>query len=98
MPHPGEIEGRVVFSDGRDAAGVIVGLHRGDNGPRTQRAGPDGRFRFEGLTPGPYEVLQMEQEIDPYTTTASSGGPAYEVEWSCEVFEGRTTRFDLELD
>lgn len=94
----GVIEGVVILPNGADAEGTVVGVSRCDGFPRTQRAGPGGRFRFEGLTPGPWQVLQRKSEFDPqsmsYSTTRGQGSP---IEWSCEVRDGRTTRFDLDL-
>jgi hypothetical protein len=98
----GAIEGRVVVTEGLSAEGTIVGINRGDIAPRTLRVGPDGRFRFEGLTPGSWQVLAREEELEPGGVTISkntddrSTDPP-EIRWSCEVQANRTTVCDLDL-
>jgi hypothetical protein len=94
----GAIEGRVLVASGRDAAGIIVGVSNGAGRPRTVRSGPGGTFRVEGLTPGMWQVRRCEAEIDPSTSTVTySGRDADPIVWDCEVFDGKTTRFDLDL-
>lgn len=66
--------------------------------PRTVHAGPHGAFRVDGLEPGSWQVLAVEKEIDPMSTTYSSLPPdAPPIEWSCTVAVGKTTRFDVDL-
>ncbi|NUP94708.1 MAG: hypothetical protein HUU28_00950 [Planctomycetaceae bacterium] len=94
----GVIEGVVILPNGVDAEGTIVGISRCDGFPRTQRAGAGGRFHFENLTPGPWQVMRRETEFDRMSlSTSTSNGPGAPIEWSCEVSDGRTTRFDLDL-
>ena len=61
----GAIAGRVRVPPGPDASGRIVGISRGDAHARTQRTGADGSFRFEHLTPGPWQVRLVDAEIYP---------------------------------
>lgn len=96
----GAIEGRVVLASGADGEGAVIGLTRGDGWARTQRAGPDGAFRFADLMPGPWQLELREEELNPgrtHTQTVPRGGaPAFEdLEWSCTVYPGETTYFDL---
>jgi RNA polymerase sigma-70 factor (ECF subfamily) len=93
----GSIEGRVLLPDGRDGEGTIVGVNHGDGAPRTLRAGAQGRFRFDGLAPGRWQVLAAESEIRPNYTFSTSVAATEPIEWSCEVVAGRTTSFDLDL-
>ncbi|HVS19842.1 MAG TPA: carboxypeptidase-like regulatory domain-containing protein [Planctomycetota bacterium] len=95
----GAIAGRVLVAPGPDAGGRIVGISRGDCNARTQRAAPDGSFRFEHLTPGPWQVRVVDEEIHPSRTMTSSstGRGRAELEYDCRVEEGRTTRFDIDL-
>jgi len=93
----GSIEGRVLLPDGADAEGVVVGVSRGDGHPRTLRAGPEGRFRFDHLMPGRWQVQRRESELDPSSVTTMSNSNPVEIEWSCTVEPGRVTRFDLDL-
>jgi RNA polymerase sigma-70 factor (ECF subfamily) len=93
----GAIEGRVLLPDGADGEGVVVGINHGDGLARTLRAGPEGRFRFEHLAPGPWQVLRCAAELDPRSSTVSTLDDEQRIEWSCTVEPGRTTRFDLNL-
>jgi hypothetical protein len=52
----GSIEGQVLLPEGADGEGVVVGINRGDGHARTLRAGPGGRYRFDHLMPGPWQV------------------------------------------
>jgi RNA polymerase sigma factor (sigma-70 family) len=99
LPAGGAIEGRVLMPPGRNPEGVIVGANRGDLRPRTQRVGLDGRFRFEGLAPGRWQVERRERELAEGAGGWSMTTVDREVEfgWSCEVREGATTKFDLDL-
>ncbi|HET6202035.1 MAG TPA: carboxypeptidase-like regulatory domain-containing protein [Planctomycetota bacterium] len=97
----GAIEGRVIAPPDRDANGVVVAINRGDAHPQTQRVGPDGRYRFDRLTPGRWMVDERETMLDPGHTSTGfvSGSDVKEAEipWVCEVVEGQTTRYDLDL-
>jgi hypothetical protein len=95
----GSIEGRVLLPPDENPTGTVVGISRGDSMPRTQRVGVDGAFRFEHLTPGRWYLKRCTYEVPKF-------GSAYglraterpvEIPWNCEVAEGRTTRFDLDL-
>ena len=93
----GSIEGRVLLPNGADAAGIVVGINHGDGHARTLRAGPEGRFRFDHLAPGPWQVLRREAELDPGSTSIMNSSEHAEIEWSCTVEAGRTTYHDLDL-
>jgi hypothetical protein len=95
----GTIEGRVLVGPGREPAGVVVGINRFDGRPRTMRAGRDGAYRFEGLTPGAWSVTRAEREIDPGSSNSAYGwgdvGSRFAT--NCVVEPGSTTVFDLDL-
>ena len=94
----GALEGRVLMPPGRDAAGVIVALNRGDGHPRTVRSGADGSFRFAGLTPGPWHLSRGEVEVrEGRGATAFSGGGRAVIPFDCEVRDGETSVRDLDL-
>jgi hypothetical protein len=95
----GAIEGEVRMPPGRDRAGIVVAISRGDGKPLSFRTGPDGRYLFKALTPGPWQVEQREQMIMPETSYSSFSGRRTlpPVEWDCWVEEGKITRFDLDL-
>ncbi len=93
----GAIEGRVLLADGSSGEGAIVGINRGDGRARTGRAGAGGVYRFEGLTPGRWQVLPRSQEVRPDRSFVMSDDQAEDtvIEWSCEVVAGKTTTFDV---
>ena len=94
----GIIEGEVLLPTGPDAAGKIVGVSRADGRARTQRVGPDGLFRFERLTPGKWQVRLCEEEIGRSTSTRMGNlRKPKQLDFDCEVNEGRTTTFDIDL-
>lgn len=96
----GAIEGRVLTGGG-PTAGLIVGYSRGDGFAATVRADGEGRFLLKRLTPGPWEVRLVDEEITPaessMTMTGAGGGRVPEVPSNVTVSEGVTTRFDLDL-
>ncbi len=95
----GAIEGFVLAPAGSEPAGTIVAINRGDAHARTLRVGADGRFRFELLTPGVYEVQVTDEEINPngYHTSTNSHKSPHVIEGDCVVSTGRTTWYDLDL-
>lgn len=100
LGHGGAIEGRVLVPPGEDPAGVIVAFDRHDARARTLRADKEGRFRLDGLTPGPWSVTRAEKELLAADDEQSYGEkPAGGIEYpvSCTVREGETTQFDLDL-
>ena len=97
LTHGGAIEGRVLLPDGRDSEGTIVALNHGDGLPRTIRAGTNGVFRVDGLTPGKWQVLRGGKEGNPDRPHFAGRDHDIPMEWSCEVRAGETTHFDLDL-
>jgi hypothetical protein len=95
----GALLGRVWMPPGRDPAGVIVALSRGDPFPESQRTHTDGTFRFENLTPGRWQVERREKEITgiQYMSTKDEDLEPPTIPWVCYVEEGKTTRHDLDL-
>jgi len=91
----GAIEGRLLLPPGEDPSGWTVGASRGDPHPRSFSVAADGRFRFEGLTPGEWRIERTD-DYDASTTIRSSEQP---VTWSgnCVVRSGETVRLDLDL-
>ncbi len=95
----GAIEGFVLVPAESEPAGTIVAINRGDAHARTMRVGADGRFRFERLTPGAYEVRVTDEELDPTRsqTSTNSWKSPHVIEGDCVVSAGRTTWYDLDL-
>ncbi|HKE02331.1 MAG TPA: carboxypeptidase-like regulatory domain-containing protein, partial [Planctomycetota bacterium] len=99
----GALEGRVLVADGREAAGLIVAISRGDGHPQWTRTDANGDYRFERLTPGGYQVEDRDEPVEASGAWGSSGsalGPGETdppLPCSCQVQEGATTRFDLDM-
>ncbi|MFT5049396.1 MAG: RNA polymerase sigma factor (sigma-70 family) [Chlamydiales bacterium] len=91
----GAIEGRVMLPDGADPSGWVVGASRGDIYGQTVTVGPDGRFRFDRLTPGPWWVGRMTGHHE----SASKRSARKKAAWTgnCAVELCETTRFNLDM-
>ncbi len=94
---PGAIEGVVVVDAGRSPAGVLLAITNFDGLPRTIRTDANGRFRAEGLAPGPWLVGESEFEIRPdeVVTTRAAGRERFEA--NCDVPPGGTATLQLDL-
>lgn len=94
----GSLEGFVTGAG--QTAGCIVAISRGDAHAQSQRTDAEGHYRFEHLTPGPWLVELVDEEISPYSSSTSSSGASFQesdIESNCMVVEGQTTRHDLSL-
>ena len=99
----GTLEGEVRTGTSESPADSIVGISRGDGYARTMRVGHDGKFRFEGLTPGLWSVAPNDSLLIPGTISISKqiGSrvvPFESLEWNCEIVEGQTTFHAVGLD
>jgi len=95
----GSLEGRVLVAPGRDPAGVIVALNRGDASPHTQRSDAEGLFRFDGLTAGRWHLARGKAEF-----SEEGGGTAWSdaeepivLPFNCTIVDGETIYQDLDL-
>src|SRR5262249_20257977 len=70
------------------ASVLLVSPGRGDGGPQTASAGPDGRYTFDKITPGEYTVIRAP----------SGGGPLmlFGGMKSVTVREGEVTTYDID--
>jgi RNA polymerase sigma-70 factor (ECF subfamily) len=96
----GTLEGTVRMAPGHSAAGVIVGINRGDGKPLLQTVGQDGLFRFEHLTAGSWEIQRAQPTGATSFTTFSSenGAPkTLTLRQDFTIAVGQTTRRDLDL-
>jgi len=100
----GSLEGKLILPGSQDPEGRSIGISRGDGFPRTTRTGPGGVYRFDLLTPGPFEVGLVDFDIK----TGMFGGGGFSqrwektsepavYDWACTVREGETTHYDLDL-
>lgn len=97
----GVIEGRVKVAAGRTDEGIVVAINHGDGKPRTVRTDAGGAYRFERVMPGRWRVARGKTEVDSSSSNSSwaIGGAERktEIDFNCEVREGATTTFDLDL-
>lgn len=95
----GALEVHVRSGTGASVAGQIVAINRGDCRARTRRSGPEGTLLFERLTPGPWQVCLVEQELRPGEEMTQEGTKEREeIPWNCQVIEGRVTAFVLWME
>jgi len=90
----GALEGYVVPA----APGLVVGISRADANPRSTRTDARGFYRFEHLTPGPWKVERLAEELSPYGSSSETSSVPFresDLSFDCVVSEGATTRFDL---
>ncbi|MGK0220608.1 MAG: hypothetical protein ACI9HE_004120, partial [Planctomycetota bacterium] len=98
MSAGGALEGTVARDSGRSALGLIVAISRGDAHPISQRVDRDGRYHFDRLTPGPWQVKLVPEELSEFSSSSTRGSSAFDesqIAVDCIVREGATTRFDL---
>ena len=93
----GTLEGRVWTMPGRDPAGIIVAASRGDAYPISTRTDESGLYRFERIDPGRWQVEVRQEELNRGSVSSCSSGKQTPIPWSCEVEEGKLTRFDIDL-
>lgn len=99
LGHGGTLDVRVRSAKGASVAGQLVAISRGDGRARTERTDERGIVVFSRLTPGAWQVVLAEEEIDPdYGATYFGTKSAGEIPANCRVFEGETTRVDLWLE
>ncbi len=88
----GTLNGQILSNSPISVAGRIVGINCGDGNPRTQRTDVNGRFRFDGLAPGPWQVVLRKVEISPSaTSTHYLWGEPSAISRTCTVNDGKTT-------
>lgn len=97
----GVIEGRVQVAAGRTSEGIVVAINHGDGKPRTVRTDSDGAFRFERVMPGRWRVARGRGEVDASSKDSNwaigTAKRKTEIAFNCDVREGATTTFDLDL-
>ncbi|MFT4841886.1 MAG: RNA polymerase sigma-70 factor (ECF subfamily) [Planctomycetota bacterium] len=94
----GSIQGYVLRADGRSTGGTIVVANRGDGFAVTTRVAADGRYEFEQVTPGKYQVQRTGSDLSPGGSSSrnSLGRPIQQLsEPNCTVVVGEVTRCDL---
>ena len=99
----GAIEGFVRTPPGRSPAGLTVKLCRGDLRVHEARTDERGWYRKEDLTPGSWMIRATSgatsKALVGFAGIIDEREPEedYVLPWNCDVIEGGTTRFDLDL-
>lgn len=95
---PSRIEGRVTRTDGSPAARSVILLNDGLGHPRTTLSDLDGRYVFDDVAAGSYEVAPTDNTIEPGSSYASYPAVAgRRFAGNVEVTRGETKRFDIVL-
>ena len=97
MVKGGSIRGRLLVPDGETSHGRLVALSRLDGSPRVVRTDENGVFVSEDLTPGGWLVEPRDQEVRRSVSVSVLDEPLPPPVWDCEVVDGQTTTFDLDL-
>ncbi len=98
LPLPGSIEGRVESDSGTRTAGIVVAASGELGKPRFTRTDSRGAYRFDGLTPGPWQVELRPQSGEAARLDRYASLPANtRIPSNCVVVAGQSTRFDLAL-
>lgn len=92
----GTLEGEVLVLPGRPRQGRLVGVCDGWGVALTTSTDLQGRYRFEDLAPGLYQVRPCEPPAARREVVLGNFVEA-RLAWDCGVRPGETTRFDLDL-
>ncbi|MGE3174660.1 MAG: sigma-70 family RNA polymerase sigma factor [Planctomycetota bacterium] len=95
----GTLEGRVLVAAGRSAEGQIVAATAGDGHVEVCVADAEGRFRFEGLAAGDWQVRPAQPDDQQWLRMARTW-PEYEdepVPFDVRLAPGATVAFDVDL-
>ena len=94
------LEGRILVAEGIDVVGMIVAICHADGHVRSAVVGPDGRYRFELLTPGAWQVVRGTADNQDWLRT-SAQWPVYEEDAEVPVHvtlaDGETRTYDLDF-
>ena len=91
----GAVEGRVLVHAGIKLAGRVVALSRGDGHFETAVTDAEGAYRFDDLTPGPWQIAEVEEYKLERRRLAWIEADE-ETSWDLDVVAGETKRFDLD--
>jgi RNA polymerase sigma-70 factor (ECF subfamily) len=93
----GAIDGRVLLPEGQRAEGVIVSINRGDTLARTVRVDAQGRFHFDTLAAGEWQVRRVDEMVDGENHGYGvSLCDKHDFVFDCKVLAGEVTHFDID--
>ena len=94
------LTGRVLVSEGIDPEGVTVAISHGDGHVLLTNAAADGAYRFERLTPGPWQVRRGSPENLEWlrsSRTYPDSGDAPEIQADVELEADVAATYDLDF-
>lgn len=98
----GRIEGVARLDHGRVAAQRVIGLSRGDRDVRTTRTDELGRFEFEGVAAGEWNLYPADVLLSASSHTSEPYRGVLPREWrhpsNCSVRVGETTRLEVSVE
>jgi RNA polymerase sigma factor (sigma-70 family) len=97
MTEGGAIEGSVTPPPGMEAAGLYVAASRGDGYPTSTRIDANGRYRFEGLTPGNWRVEGRLLEARTELLSTSQHPEDMQLRWNALVEDRQTLKLDVDM-
>ena len=97
MTKGGSIRGRLLVPDGEANHGRLIALSRLDGSPRVVRTNERGEFEASGLAPGGWLVETRDQEVRRSVSVSMRDEHGPPPIWHCQVLDGQTTTFDLDL-
>ncbi len=95
----GTLEGQVKPGPGAVAEGSLVAATNGDGHLRTQLVGPDGTYRFDTLSPGPWHLILGEVEDRQWLREGRTWPESRigALPTDVTIIDARTSKFDLGL-
>lgn len=93
----GILEGKVQPPAGMEAPGLIVAASRGDGMAMSTRVDVEGRYRLEGLTPGPWRVEGRLQPVRTELLSISRHPDDLRVREDVVVVDRGVHRFDVDM-
>ena len=97
LPRAGALEGEVLVPAGQTREGIRVGVSAGWGIAHTTLTDAAGRYAFSDLAPGSWQVRACPFANKGLVSLREGASGLGRVVWDCEVEEGATTRFDLNL-
>lgn len=93
----GSVVGKVLPPPGQPAAGLVVAASRGDGHPVWVRADAEGRYRFDGLTPGAWRVEGRDREPAREVLSVANRPEDEEFAWNVDIVDGVESALDVDM-
>ncbi|MBI3817518.1 MAG: hypothetical protein HY286_02415 [Planctomycetes bacterium] len=93
----GAVEGHLLLPAGRDPKNILIGASTGNADEHYCKADASGYYHFERIAPGPCEIRVVSIDGAPFDTRMGKFKPESRFPAVCEVREGETTKYDIDL-